>query len=68
MVGDDTTEGGSFAPDVTSNAQFLQFFTNNFPRLTQRDLREINASYPLTPPRGAHPAWFGPAADAFGNS
>lgn len=66
FVGDDSTEGGSFAPNATTNEQFLQFFKDNYPGLTERDLREINASYTLTPMRGARPIWFGPTADAYG--
>lgn len=66
FVGDDSTEGASFAPNATSNADFLQFFKDNYPGLTQQDLREINASYPLTPMRGDRPVWFGPVSDAYG--
>lgn len=49
FVGDDSTEGASFAPNATSNAEVLWFLEDDYPGLTQRDLRKINASYPLAP-------------------
>ena len=46
VVGDDTDEGTGFSPNASTSHQFLHFFKDNFPKLSEIDLQKINETYP----------------------
>lgn len=67
LVADDTDEGTYFVPNATSSSEVEAFFKDNYPNLNKQQLDEIIDLYPVQPPRPLHAAWFGPAADAYGD-
>ena len=70
IVGDDTDEGTGFAPNATTSAEFLQFFKDNFPLLTEAELQAINATYPEDgfPMFPKYAAYFGATETAYGEN
>lgn len=68
VVGNDLDEGNAFATNAATNDQFLDFIADNYPKLTEAELMEINATYPLMPPLPLHNAWYPSAALAYGES
>ena len=68
MVAGDTDEGTIFAPNATSPQDVANYIKSNYPRLSNEDLREINALYPRETPRPPNAAFFPSAADAYGDS
>lgn len=46
LVGDDTDEGTSFAPDTSTAAEFMESIKDNYPHLSALDLRKISIAYP----------------------
>jgi hypothetical protein len=68
MVSDDTNEGTDFAYNATDQAEVAQFMKNNYPKLTQEQLDQINKVYPLVDPLPKHAAYFASASAAYGES
>jgi len=68
LVGDDTNEGASFAPSVSSQSQVAAFMKNNYPHLSKGQLQAILKKYPKMAPLPKHGAYFPSAAAAYGDS
>jgi carboxylesterase type B len=68
MVTDDTNEGTPFGYNASSPEEVAQFMKNNYPGLSDEELKEINEAYPLTDPLPKHAAYFPSAAQAYGES
>lgn len=68
IVTDDTNEGTYFAYNATSPTEVAQFLKNNYPGLSDRQLKAINKAYPLMDPLPKHAAYFPSAAAAYGES
>lgn len=68
VVTDDNNEGTDFAYNATSPAEVAQFMNNNYPGLSNAQLRRINNVYPLMEPFPKHAAYFPSAAAAYGES
>lgn len=66
MVSDDTNEGTDFAYNATDQAEVAQFMKNNYPKLTQKQLHQINQVYLLMDPPPKHAAYFPSASAAYG--
>ena len=68
LVGDEPDEGTLFVPNATTSADVRTFFNVNYPRLNTTQLDSIITQYPTGVPRPQHAAWFGTAAQAYGES
>ncbi|RFU75903.1 hypothetical protein TARUN_6365 [Trichoderma arundinaceum] len=68
LVGDDTNEGTYFAVNATTPEQVEVFIKNNYPYLTDFQLKSISQAYPLTAPLANHAAYYPSAEAAYGES
>jgi carboxylesterase type B len=68
LVGHDTDEGTAFSANASSPAEVANFMKNNYPSLSDEQLRAINDAYPLTEPLPRHAAYFPSAAGAYGDA
>ncbi|CCU81415.1 unnamed protein product [Blumeria hordei] len=68
MIGDDTDEGTSFADNAASPSEVATFMKNQFPKLSNTSLEDINVIYPLLPPMPLHAAYFPSLARAYGEA
>ncbi|KAJ5618793.1 Carboxylesterase type B [Penicillium lagena] len=68
MVSDDTNEGTDFAYNATDQAEMAQFMKNNYPKLTENQLDQVNKAYPLVDLLPKHAAYFPSASAAYGES
>lgn len=68
IVTDDSNEGTDFAYNATSPAEVAQFMNNNYPGLSDCQLKTINKAYPRMDPLPKHAAYFPSAAAAYGEA
>jgi len=68
IIGDEPTEGTLFVPNIDNTTAFQQFFNENYPRLNSTQLQAITSQYPPNDPVPQHASYFGPAAQAYGES
>lgn len=70
MVGDDTNEGRSFAPNASTSDDFRDFLKANYPQLTEQDLDAISKTYPENGfgPAIEHNPYYPATAAAYGEA
>ena len=68
LFGTATNEGSMFAFDAHNPAEMVNFFYNNYPKLTANDTDTIVAMYPQMPPLPQHQAWFPSTSMAYGEA
>ncbi|KAI1000505.1 hypothetical protein K3495_g7690 [Podosphaera aphanis] len=68
MIGDDTDEGNGMVVNASTVAEVNSFMKNQFPKLTEAHLREMNSLYPLDKPQPLHAPYFPSVALAYGEA
>lgn len=68
MVGDETNEGTDFGYNASSPSEVAQFMKNNYPGISNDQLKEINKAYEYMEPLLKHASFFPSAAGAYGDS
>ncbi|TQS37548.1 hypothetical protein Golomagni_01973 [Golovinomyces magnicellulatus] len=68
MIGGDTDEGNNFVDDASTSNEMIEFMHNQFPKLSEKNLKRMNESYPLMSPLPLHSPYFPSVALAYGDA
>ncbi|RKF76923.1 Lipase 2 [Golovinomyces cichoracearum] len=68
MIGGDTDEGNGFVNDASTSNEMVEYMHNQFPKLSDENLKRMNESYPLMSPLPLHKPYFPSVALAYGEA
>ncbi|RKF65862.1 Cholinesterase [Erysiphe neolycopersici] len=68
MIGGDTDEGNDFVNNATTSTEVAQYIHNQFPKLSEKNLKKMGELYPLMEPQPLHAPYFPSVALAYGES
>ncbi len=68
LIRDDTNEGATFVPNVTTEAEAIAWLKNQFPGATDQQIAVVLSQYSLAtnPPTNQHGQYFSVLANAYG--